>query len=407
MLDIKECRQLWEEISEEFPDWMEKISEQKKQENERFLEEKTEQWNLYWNHVPMKEKEKKRWKKTGRQWIKKLLEGTAIFGLENLNLQTKETFMTQMQYFLIETRKFDYNLCLQDIGQAMRNFCICILFSELKEEKPEFEKAAWAYSLLYPYTDNLIDSTAISEEEKKRFHDWLHKRLLGIKNKETVNIHQKVSDLFGQIENVYNRETYKELHQSILWIYEAQVESLKQQKKELILTPEQLLTISIQKGGASVLVDGYLINGELNQKEIEFYIEFGFLLQLADDLQDITTDLEQNHDTLYHNWIKEGKLDKKLNKILQFLNHIMKKAALQEKAIESVMLQNSIYLLIISALQSSDYFSGTYLKQLEQYLPISYSFLKNMQEKQKESVFAKEEETILMKKIDCFLEDYC
>lgn len=403
---IKECERLWNETEDGFPDWIKEISEEQRKANEVFLEEKLKQVKLYWNKFPNKEKENKLWKKKGKQWIGKLLNEENILRLEKLDSDMKESLIAKMQYFLVQTRKFDKELCLEDIGQAMRNFCICIIFGEMEKGKIGYEKAAWAYSLLYPYTDNLIDSTEIKEEKKKEFHKWLYQRLLGDKVKREEDIESRVSDLIEKIEEVYERESYKEVYQSILWIYRAQVESLKQQNIDITLTEKEVFDISMQKGGSSVLVDGFLINGKLSEREIQFYLEFGFLLQLADDLQDISEDLENCHHTLYYDWIKEGNLDRKLNKILQFLNSVIKRAEIKQKEIETMILENSIALLIISALQSSDYFSSAYLKQIEKYLPVSYTFLKKIQEEQKDLFsMTKEEESRFMQRMDILIQE--
>ena len=56
------------------------------------------------------------------------------------------------------------------------------------------------------------------------------------------------------------------------------------------LCEAEIRRISIYKGGASVLADGYLMDGELTEKEAFFCVAYGFLLQVADDIQDMEED---------------------------------------------------------------------------------------------------------------------
>jgi hypothetical protein len=58
---------------------------------------------------------------------------------------------------------------------------------------------------------------------------------------------------------------------------------------------KDILAMSIEKGGSSVLADAYLINGTLTEKEATFFFGYGVLLQICDDLQDGKKDLQEQH----------------------------------------------------------------------------------------------------------------
>ena len=87
-----------------------------------------------------------------------------------------------------------------------------------------------------------------------------------------------------------------------------------------------MLSISIEKGGASVLVDGYLVCGELTKEEEVFAYGYGFLLQLCDDLQDVKADLEKNHMTIISQLAGKYHLDKIINKLINIIIDIVDNA---------------------------------------------------------------------------------
>lgn len=82
----------------------------------------------------------------------------------------------------------------------------------------------------------------------------------------------------------------------------------------------------MEKGGTSVIADGYLVHGVMTEEEALFAFGFGVVcdflptifcyltllfmfnkcLQLVDDLQDTLKDTEVNHQTLFtHGWTRK------------------------------------------------------------------------------------------------------
>ena len=219
--------------------------------------------------------------------------------------------------FIRDARKFDSDLPISDIMQAMRNVWISNALQVLFGKEVYYSKANFAYSMLYPYTDNYLDNTSIDKNDKILFNNWLEKRLLGEHIKSNDYHESKVSQMIDYIESVYPREKFIEVYESLLLIFKSQVKSLKQHGEENHLCKD-LLSISIEKGGSSVLVDGYLISGLMTKEEIDFCIGYGFLLQISDDLQDVKEDLKYNHKTIITEMAKEGNLDKVVNKLINF-----------------------------------------------------------------------------------------
>ena len=67
-----------------------------------------------------------------------------------------------------------------------------------------------------------------------------------------------------------------------------------------------MLRLSFAKGGASVLVDACLARGAMNREESRAAFQWGALLQLGDDLQDLRDDLARGSATLFTRAVEQG-----------------------------------------------------------------------------------------------------
>lgn len=236
------------------------------------------------------------WKQELDARVLQLLNTESILHFDALPKQTQSTFLQITKRFVQDAFAFDEQLELEDIMQAMRNVWIILLLECMLDKPLRYHKAIFAYSMLYPYTDNFLDDPHISSQEKKRFNCWLSDRLKG--NKEEMrktSLYHSVDVLVSTIEETFDRSLYPQVYEALQRIQEGQILSLKQKQP---LSKQELLRISIYKGGASVLADGYLMDGVLSQEEALFCMEYGFLLQVADDIQDMERDRNNKQYTL-------------------------------------------------------------------------------------------------------------
>jgi hypothetical protein len=171
----------------------------------------------------------------------------------------------------------------------------------------------FGYNMLYPYTDDFIDSNQIPREAKKEFINIFHERLLfgqsiynpnAYFNGKQSNVNQlnlpplleaytdrveKIFDMVKFIENDWKRgEKYQGVYMSLATIHESQMKSILQHAKaEDGYQPTMTLIeqISAEKGGASLIAAGFLIEGRLTRAKMAYLEYLGFALQLLDDLQ--------------------------------------------------------------------------------------------------------------------------
>lgn len=239
--------------------------------------------------------------------------------------------------------------------------------------------ATLAYSLLYPYTDNLIDDPMLSPQEKASFNKRLTQRLKGKYPLPILATEEKVYQLIAMIEQIFPRDQFPDVYEALLLIQQGQIDSITQQMKGIIPYEQNILKISINKGGGSVLADGYLITGNLTYKQQFFTYGYGFLLQLCDDLQDTNQDLEQSHQTVFTQLANHYPLDPLTNKLIHFcqtlLHSYLINSSESDKNFKNLIEMNCLYLILFAIVEHPQYFSQSYLKQIKPYLPFSFYYI--------------------------------
>jgi hypothetical protein len=230
-----------------------------------------------------------------RPSFKRLL---AITGLP-LEAVYDARFVDSTRRFIGAARDFDPELGLPSAYQALRNVWIMNSLQFDLGLPVELTDAIFAYSMVYPYLDNMLDDAGTDEARKLAVLARLRAWLEGAAGTAGTAREEKLLSLVRLIERQFPRDRFPGVFQSLLGIYNAQVKSLLQQRPGAAAPPEEILLISLEKGGTSVLADGYLVAGALGPRDEEFAFGFGTFLQLADDLQDIAEDRACGHLTLF------------------------------------------------------------------------------------------------------------
>jgi hypothetical protein len=167
--------------------------------------------------------------------------------------------------------------------------------------------AILGYSLLYPYSDNFLDQRRISRDDKLRFSERFRSRLRGEALPPHGDHEASIWELVRLIEGQFPRPRFPGVFESLLAIHNAQEESLAQLHGGALCDDSEILRISCFKGGTSVLADAFLVHGILTAQQQDFAFDWGVLLQLGDDLQDIHEDLERGSSTLFTRAARRGR----------------------------------------------------------------------------------------------------
>lgn len=255
------------------------------------------------------------------EFIREIDERKLIFDQPFLSFFVRQGYMDVAEKFFLKAKKEDGQLADSEIFQAMRNIWIMNSLQLLWGVPLTLTPPMYAYSMLYPYTDNLLDDPDVQSDIKINFNKRLAKALTGEKVISTSSAETRIFELVDQILSEFPVDAYPGVTESIQLIHEAQIESMRQ-TAETVLTEEELLEISLLKGGTSVLADAYLIKGALDEDESVFAFHYGAFLQLLDDLQDKESDKNEHNQTLFTAEQSPSSMDQVLRKLVSYIFHV-------------------------------------------------------------------------------------
>ncbi|MGL5085460.1 MAG: class 1 isoprenoid biosynthesis enzyme [Clostridium sp.] len=376
-------KDMWWEISGQLNLNMKKVSYLEKKKKEKNFDLFIDKIIKHIINFPKASEDREKWRIVGNSYIDKIIEVEDTFKLGTIDKNMKEQFFRSTKKFINECKNFDEDIDYNDIGQAMRNVWIVNIFQKVMGRDIEFSNAIFGYSMLYPYTDNYLDNTKISLSNKQSFNKRFSSRLNG-EEITSINSHEdKVYKLVEHIESVFNRKEYPKVYESLLLIHEGQKKSLYEQEIISIPYERDMLSISIEKGGASVLADGYLVCGDLTKEEKIFAYGYGFFLQLCDDLQDVKEDIKNNHMTIISQLAGKYDLDVIINKLINITIEIVDKATCFKGnnilELKELIKNNCITMILFAIVASKDYFSKEYINTISKYLPFSLNYVITME----------------------------
>lgn len=277
-------------------------------------------------------------------------------------------------------RRFDESLSMADIVQASRNAWTACGLQPLLGQRVELTPSILGYSLLYPYTDNFLDRVDVSTEAKRSFSERFRERLKGEPIAAQTTHECALWALVELIEGQYSRIDYPQVFDCLLAIHRAQEDSVAQLSYAGTDPNADILRVSCAKGGSSVLADACLARGWLSEQESRFAFEWGVLLQLGDDLQDVSDDLQRGSVTLFSRAAAHGiPLDELATQLLSFSESVG--ARMDGLPGASAMLKDLLRMswrsLIVGAVADSHtYFTRAFLQETERSSPFRFDFLR-------------------------------
>ncbi len=277
-------------------------------------------------------------------------------------------------------RRFDASLSMPDIIQACRNAWTACGLQPLLGECVELTPSILGYSLLYPYTDNYLDRVDVTTEEKRRFSERFRRRLDGGDLLAQGAREASLWALVELIEGQYSRERFPQVFDCLLAIHRAQGDSVGQLARAVDCTDAEVLRMSCAKGGSSVLADACLARGGMSDEESRFWFEWGVLLQLGVDLQDVREDLQRGSVTLFTRGVAMGTpLDGLAIQLLNFSERVgarMDDLPCGTEVFKDLLKMSWRSLIVGAVADSHQYFSQGFLREAEQSSPFRFEFLR-------------------------------
>ena len=297
-----------------------------------------------------------------------------------LELMFSDEMIEITRTFVRQAKAFDSDLTFNDIFQACRNMWIMNGLQLIMGIPMRVTPSIFAYSMLYPYTDNLIDDPNVSGFEKLVFSERFRNRLSGIKLEPQNNTEKAIFRLVGMIENEYSRIDFPEVYESLLGIHDAQTDSMQLFQQNNPIGKHEILKICLAKGGASVLADGYLVAGKLTEAQRYFLFGYGAYLQLLDDIQDLEEDHAAGLMTVFSESAFRVLLDDKLNKTYWFGEQVMESLDFfvgQHIELFKSLMRRSMNLFITEAIAHvPQAYSRKYVIEFESFSPFHFSYIR-------------------------------
>ena len=283
-------------------------------------------------------------------------------------------FEDALMQFAWMARRFDPAVGMTDIFQAGRNLWSMNFVQLLLGLPVEVTPSSFAYSMLYPYTDNYLDDPHVDESAKRLFNRRFARRLAG-EVLEPLNVREeRIYTLVGMVEGQYERRYYPQVYDSLLAIYRAQTRSLGLLRGDASPYAVDVLGICLEKGGTSVLADGYLVAGDLTPAQQEKMFAYGALTQLVDDLEDAQSDRQAGLMTVFSQTLGHLRLDEVANRVLHFGAYVVDILATDAPAsLEPLMtlFHDAVPLVMIQAAAGQRrYFSHDYALNMQAHYPL-------------------------------------
>lgn len=364
----------WYSIPDTFPDFLQTFSQEEKSINDKFVEKLRDTIQSLPQNPSIEQKEEMK-----KKMFMMLEEENILHIKKHISAELFQEFEENIENFVERAKAFDETLSMENIWQAMRNYLIYAMIVNLQGKRQNCRDTILGYSLLYPYTDNYIDERHRTDNDKNSYNNLIRKTLSGEETYPQNDYEEKTRQLLKLVLNHYSDDAgrQKDASSLLLLMLEAQEKSILQihrfgTKK---LTKEEILRISTYKGGLSVFLD-YMFSmdfdvSSVTKEERFFYLCFGLILQLADDLQDIAEDKKKHSRTLFTICHRKKRLGATVNRLLHFTQTCITGFSPRNPELHTFTLQSCQLMLLSFVAQNKNCFSKSYIKQMEPHLPIS------------------------------------
>ncbi len=320
-----------------------------------------------------------------KELVVPFMSGSSHAGRHGLPADILDSYFSSAVEFVRRATAFDPQLSQEDLYQALRNVLIVNSIQTYLGKKATLTPSAFAYSLLYPYTDNLLDDPNVTRPDKRRFLSTVEELLAGTEVHLTSPRLKKIQRLLEYIETEFPRASHAMVYESLLAIHRAQRQSLEQQDYGISPTTGEILGVSMGKGGASVLADAYLTAGNLPENVAEFMFGYGVALQFIDDLQDIEQDLGNAHITIFSKHPGQRSIEQTTNRLFNFTQQIFCAKDVfsgpDAGTLSDFSLSCCRVLIFEAVARGGKFFTRSYIDELEPHSPFSFDYLRSVQRK--------------------------
>lgn len=296
--------------------------------------------------------------------------------------------------FVRRAREHDPALSDDDIHQALRNQWVFNSIQSSLSHPVTLTSSSLGYSLMYPCTDNLLDAPALNRGEKIRFNSALASLLDGNGSRVDPADLRGFPALLEMIEEEYPRGTSPDVYRSLCAIHRAQQGSLILHGSAPDRPESFLQSLTIEKGGASVVVDGFLVSGALAPGALHAFFGYGVVLQFIDDLQDIPDDAAAEHSTMFTRLCREGPLDEITGRLINFtcgtISLLEGVSPAPECRLSGLVRGSCIFLILEAVARFRHLYTQQFLTAVEEFSPLPFTYLGGLHDRVRTVLAARE-----------------
>ncbi|HTX98554.1 MAG TPA: class 1 isoprenoid biosynthesis enzyme [Bacteroidota bacterium] len=371
-----ECLRRWNDTPQTFPEGLDRYSPEEQSRQEQHIEQTISRVSSVYEHRNnLTQAERAEF----RDRMRSSLLGSLIREVD----EETERFMNECERtaheFADAANAFDSSLPMEDVHQALRNQWVFNSIQRLFERPLTMTPSSFAYSMLYPFTDNMIDAANQSRENIEAFLSWLSDRLAGVPNRSRNKAIVPVDRLIVMIEREFPRSSHPVVYQTLRAIHAGQKKGVLLRGGRITGGETELLAITFLKGGTSVLVDGCLISGDLDEELAMCTFLYGVALQMLDDLQDLVEDDQTDSSTAFTRAARQGRLEKTVNQFLNFLQATLASGLERpdggQKPIIDLMTRSCLYLALEAIARQRQRFDAAYLSRIAEHMPLRIDYL--------------------------------
>ncbi len=379
----------WEKSSNQFPAFNRIYSETEKFNRESNFEQILLKLKSLQSPSAVNKLRRSKPEKTFFPVFKSFLEDIFDFEKAHLDIILSDEFRNVSKDFFYRAREFGPELSPENIYQGLRNVWIMNGLQLMMDIPVEITPSVFAYSMIYPYSDNFLDDAGISPKEKQEFSIRFNARLHGEKVLPINFTESQLYKLVSMFEKQYDRNKFPEVYESLYAIQKGQTDSLQLLKQDG-LSDAEIRQICFEKGGTSVLADGYLVAGKLTSRQEQALMGYGIYLQLLDDIQDIKEDADADTNTMC-SYLKQKNLGEFVNQTINFGRTALEEMkCFQAENVEVFLnlMNRSIETMIIESVGlNGSGFSTDYLQEIEKYSPLHFDFIRKKKSQSKSQRF--------------------
>lgn len=138
---------------------------------------------------------------------------------------------------------------------------------------------------------------------------------------------------------------------------------------------DKLISILSYKGGMTIVNDYVFAVTKETTHDLQFFLQLGMVLQLADDLLDTNDDVIGNSPTLFSLVPDIEIRESNINRLMHYTIEVFAKHVPKNERVHAFMLRTIMILLGFAVMRNQQYFSEEFKDSICQYMPFTKEYL--------------------------------